>query len=225
MRYNIPGLKTIPLCCIWSILLIGCRSTSVIQKPISFDEEREQLSIQYLEKRHGIKQTTASIQPKIIVVHYTVIPTMERTFNAFMPSILPSSRTGIKSASSLNVSSQYLIDRDGTTYQLLPDTVFARHVIGLNYCAIGIENVANGKDLPLTKKQLNANVRLIRTLATKYDIEYLIGHHEYQAFIGHPLWKETDPHYLTKKSDPGDAFMTDLRNKLKSIGLKGPPKS
>jgi len=95
----------------------------------------------------------------------------------------------------------------------------------LNYCAIGIENIANGKDLPLTKKQMNANVRLIRKLTANHDIEYLIGHHEYQDFIGHPLWKETDPNYLTKKSDPGDTFMIALRNKLKSLGLKGPPKS
>jgi N-acetyl-anhydromuramyl-L-alanine amidase AmpD len=225
MRYSTSDQKSFLFCCIWSVLLIGCGTTSIIQKPIPFDFEREQLSIQYLEKRHGIKQAIPSIQPKMVVVHYTVIPTMERTYNAFVPSILPNSRTGIKSASSLNVSSQYLIDRDGTIYQLLPDTVFARHVIGLNYCAIGIENVANGKDLPLTKKQMNANVRLIRKLTAIHDIEYLIGHHEYQDFIGHPLWKETDPNYLTKKSDPGDVFMIALRHKLKSLGLKGPPKS
>ena len=149
---------------------------------------------------------------------------MKRTFDAFNPTLLPGSRTGIQAASSLNVSSQYLIDRDGTIYQLLPDTVFARHVIGLNYCAIGIENVANGKDLPMTSEQLKANTQLIKQLAKRHNIEYVIGHHEYQKFIGHPLWKETDPDYLTKKSDPGDEFMAELRNNLDKLNLKGPPK-
>jgi len=57
----------------------------------------------------------------------------------------------------------YLIDRDGTIFQQLPDTVFARHVIGLNHCTIGVENVGGGKD-PLTKAQLKAKEQLIRYL-------------------------------------------------------------
>ncbi|PTT03673.1 N-acetylmuramoyl-L-alanine amidase, partial [Pedobacter sp. HMWF019] len=159
----------------------------VIQKPIVFDEERKQLSLEYLEKRHGLHQTEPTINPVMIVLHWTEIPSVEKTFNVFNTSTLPGARRELTSASSLNVSSQYLIDRDGTIYQLLPDTILARHVIGLNYCAIGVENVG-GEKWPLTEAQLEANEQLIRSLKSKYPIEYVIGHYEYNLFRGTPLW-------------------------------------
>ena len=201
---------------ILSFLFIGCNTSKVIQKPIPFDEERVQLSLDYLQKRYNIIQDKPGIVPKMVVVHYTVIPTLEKTFTAFHNSKLPGWRPEIATASGLNVSSQYVIDQDGSIYQLLPDTVFARHVIGLNHCAIGIENVGGGKDLPLTKAQLKSNIALIKKLIKKHNIEYVIGHSEYQQFIGHPLWKETDPGYLTQKSDPGTEFMANIRQKLQS---------
>jgi len=123
----------------------------------------------------------------------------------------------------LNVSSQYLVDRDGTIYQLLPETTMARHTIGLNHVAIGIENVGNGTDLPLTNSQLASNAAIIRYLAGKYDLEYLIGHYEYTRFEGHVLWKEKDKAYRTEKTDPGEDFMQRIRVKVADLNLKGPP--
>lgn len=217
-----PG-KKILLVTFLAYFLFSCAGPKVIQKPISFDEERAALSLQYLEQRHGLIQEKPVIDPKIVVVHYTVIPTMERTYQAFYDARLPGSRTGIASASDLNVSSQYLVDRDGKIYQLLPDTVFARHTIGLNHCAIGIENIGDGKDLPLTEAQLKANIALIEQLIEKHDIDYVIGHSEYQRFIGHPLWRETDPYYLTQKSDPGDDFIRAIRSALRDYNLNPLP--
>ena len=208
---------------VFPAFLGGCSTLKIIDRPIIFDAEREALSIEYLEKRHGIEKTSATIIPRMVVVHHTVIPTADRTFDAFNDPILPSAREGIQSASNLNVSSQYLVDRDGKIFRLLPDTVFARHTIGLNHCAIGIENVGGTEDLPLTQAQLRSNIDLIRLLAKNYPVEYVIGHHEYQSFIGHELWKETDPNYLTTKYDPGDAFMSDLRAAIEDLNLKGPP--
>lgn len=195
----------------------------IISKPIFFDDRRRELSVQYLRNRHGLIQADATIVPRIVVVHWTDIPTIEESFAVFDPVELPLARRAIGSASALNVSSQYLIDRDGTIYQLLPDTVFARHVIGLNYCAIGIENVGNDSDLPLTDAQLESNIALIRLLHGKHDIEYVIGHNEYSQFIGHPLWRETDPDYLTEKTDPGIDFMIKLRAGLTDLSLKSAP--
>jgi N-acetyl-anhydromuramyl-L-alanine amidase AmpD len=194
----------------------------VIQKPIIFDEERKQLSLEYLEKRHGLQQAEPTIKPTMIVLHWTEIPSAEKTFNVFNSSTLPGARRELTSASSLNVSSQYLIDRDGTIYQLLPDTILARHVIGLNYCAIGVENVG-GEKWPLTEAQLEANEQLIRSLKSKYPIEYVIGHYEYNLFRGTPLWKETDSAYRTEKTDPGISFMRRIREKIKDLDIKGAP--
>lgn len=193
----------------------------IFEKPIIFNEEREQLSLEYLEKRHGIVKEKAIIEPKMVVVHWTAVPSLEATFDVFNPVQL-GGRPELTTASNLNVSAHFLVDRDGTIFRLLPDTTFARHTIGLNYMAIGIENIG-GPEAPLTKKQLNANADLIRYLNKKYDIQYVIGHHEYYDFQGSDLWKETDPDYLTSKQDPGDKFMKRLRNKLADLNFKYKP--
>jgi N-acetyl-anhydromuramyl-L-alanine amidase AmpD len=193
----------------------------IFDKPITWNAEREQLSLNYLKERHGLTQTTATIKPQMVVVHWTAISNIEVTFDVFNPITL-GGRADLTGASNLNVSSQFLIDRDGTIFRLLPETTFARHVIGLNYLAIGIENIGSD-DMPLTKAQLDANEKLIRYLKRKYPIDYVIGHHEYQRFQKTELWKETDPNYRTVKSDPGDAFMIRLRKKLTDINLKPLP--
>jgi len=189
----------------------------IFDKPITWNAEREQLSLNYLKERHGLVQNTATIKPQMVVVHWTAIPTIEVTFDVFNPITL-GGRADLTGASNLNVSSQFLIDRDGTIFRLLPETTFARHVIGLNYLAIGIENIGSD-NMPLTNAQLEANERLIRYLKRKYPIDYVIGHHEYQRFQKTDLWKETDPNYRTVKSDPGDEFMIRLRKKLTDIYL------
>ena len=212
-----------------SILLFGlilfsgysyAQTFRTFNKPVVFDEERKKLSIQYLRERHGIIQDSATIVPRMIVLHWTAIPTLEQSFDAMNPAVLPGARKGIAGASSLNVAAQFLVDRDGMIFRQLPETAFARHVIGLNYCAIGVENVG-GSNALLTEEQLDANEALIRYLKKKYNIEYVIGHHEYQSFIGHPLFKETDPNYLTVKSDPGDEFMTKIRERIQDLNIKG----
>jgi N-acetyl-anhydromuramyl-L-alanine amidase AmpD len=191
-------------------------------KPVIFDSQRVRLSLDYLKQRYDIVQVNPTIKPIMIVLHWTAIPSLEKSFDAFNRSTLPDARKGIRGAGELNVSSQYLVDRDGTIFQLMADTVFARHVIGLNYCAIGVENVGSEKE-PLTADQLKANEQLIRYLITKYPIKYVIGHYEYKQFIGTPLWREKDPNYLTEKTDPGVTFMKNIREKIKDLNLEGAP--
>ncbi|MGJ1319939.1 N-acetylmuramoyl-L-alanine amidase [Sphingobacterium spiritivorum] len=204
-------------------LIMGClcvkaQDLKIIQKPITWNAEREQLSLEYLKVRHGLDQKKAVIKPQIVVVHWTANNSVKSTFNAFNPVQLPG-RPELTKASKLNVSSQYVIDRDGTIYQFLPDTVFARHTIGLNYCAIGIENIGSEKN-PLTDAQLKANTHLIDVLSEKYPIELVIGHLEYKQFKKTKWWKETDPNYITGKSDPGLDFMKRLRSGLKNTTLR-----
>ena len=194
-----------------------------IQRPIVFDDMRQQLSLQYLKDRYGMEQQQPTIIPKMVVVHWTVKRTAQETFDTFNPVQLPGTRQDVASAGALNVSSQYLVDRDGTIYQLLPETTMARHVIGLNHCAIGIENVGNGTDLPLTEKQLESNIKIVRYLHSKYEIGYLIGHYEYTDFDGHNLWREKDSGYRTEKSDPGAGFMERLRLRVSDLKLSGSP--
>lgn len=223
IKHKAIKLFLILLCSTAALQVRGQATFRVFEKPIRFDAERKQLSLEYLEKRHGLKQDEPSIKPRMIVLHWTAIPTIEQTFDVFNKSRLPGNRREHATASALNVSAQYLIDRDGTVFRLLPDTVFARHVIGLNYCAIGVENIGSDRD-PLTPAQLTSNEQLIRYLKGKYPIEYVIGHYEYTRFKSTSLWKESDSGYRTEKTDPGVDFMKRIREQIKDLNIKGAPK-
>jgi N-acetyl-anhydromuramyl-L-alanine amidase AmpD len=194
----------------------------IINKPINYSEERVRLSLEYLKEHHGLVQKTPTIVPKMIVLHYTAGGNVESNFKYFNKKHLENARNTLKKQSTLNVSSQFIIDRDGTVYQLMEPNQFARHTIGLNYCAIGIENIGSKKE-PLTDKQVSANAQLIRYLTQKYKIEYLIGHSEYGIFRNSKLWRESDPNYFTGKEDPGKDFMTKVRLQTADLHLKEQP--
>ena len=189
----------------------------IIQKPIHFSEHRKQLTLEYIQTHYGLSPADITIVPRMIVIHYTAIPTLQGSFDAFDSEELPSSRSDISGKNTTaNVSVPYLVDRDGTVYQLMPENWMGRHVIGLNYSSIGIENVGRLGDL--TPEQLQANIALIEYLAKKYSsIEYLIGHSEYRCFEKSPLWLEKDKNYRTEKEDPGEKFMQDLRTALPAL--------
>lgn len=195
---------------------------SINKMPIVYNQERIKLSLEYLKERHNIIQSTPTIVPKIIVLHYVGGGTLKSSFNYFNNIKIENGREYNKKQSQLNVSAHYLVDRDGEIYQLLSDTLFARHTIGLNYCAIGVENIGS-KDKPLTEKQIIANAKLVRYLKSMYPIEYVIGHSEYGIFRKSKLWKETSATYFTGKEDPGVAFMQKVRNLIKDLNLKYEP--
>jgi N-acetylmuramoyl-L-alanine amidase len=191
-------------------------------KPINYGEERKELTLQYIRERHGLKGESIEITPRMVVLHWTVVPTIEQTFHVFDPPTLAGARADLQTASALNVSSQFLVDRDGTIFKLMPENHFARHTIGLNHLAIGIENIGSYSN-PLTNAQLKANEAIIRYVKGKYDITHVIGHYEYQEFRDHPYWKETDATYLTQKTDPGEKFMRRIRKRIRDLEIGGLP--
>lgn len=194
----------------------------IIQKPIVQNQQRDALSLLYLKTRHGILQEKPTIVPKMIVLHYTGSGTLESNFNYFNKVEIENARTANKNQSKLNVSAHFLVDRDGSIYQLLPENYFARHTIGLNYLAIGIENVG-GPNAPLTTAQVNANAALVRYLCSRHAIIHLIGHSEYVVFKKTKWWKETNANYYTGKNDPGADFMKKVRAQLLDLNLKATP--
>jgi N-acetylmuramoyl-L-alanine amidase len=215
--------RPIPSLLFLAAALSACSGRSIIDKPVPFPDERVQLTREYIRDHYGIDAPGIEIVPRIVVLHWTAGKSLTGDFNTFVPATLRG-RADIRTASELNVGIQFLLDRDGKIYRLMPETWMARHVIGLNYNAIGVENVggAGGTD-DLTPAQRAANIWLVRYLVRIYPtIEYLIGHHEYRLFEGHPLWLERDPGYRTGKSDPGDAFMNAVRMEVRELNLKGP---
>ena len=203
------------------------QTIKIIDKPIDFGSERISMTKDYIKQHYGRKVNNIKITPKIIVLHWTAEMSFDKSFKRLKPQKLLSDRKDIVKASALNVSSQFMVARDGTIFRLMPENWMARHVIGLNYSSIGVENVGgkgNKKD-DLTQAQRKANIKLIRYLKGKYpSIEYLIGHHEYRQMESTSLWLEKDKGYRTVKSDPGKKFMSEMRKATKDLRLKTPPK-
>jgi N-acetylmuramoyl-L-alanine amidase len=195
----------------------------IVDKPIPFDKERIQLTLDYIHKHYAPDAPDITITPQAIVLHYTVTPTFDATWNYFSHTRIEAARPELQREGELNVSSQFLVDRDGTVYRLMPETWMARHCIGLNRVSIGVENVGDDDKNPLTDRQVDADAALVRYLAAKYSIAYLLGHHEYRRMEKTPLFLELVPGYRTGKSDPGADFMLRVRSKLSDLQLKSPP--
>ena len=122
------------------------------------------------------------------------------------------------------MSSQYIVDRDGKIYSIMPDNWMARHVIGLNYNSIGVENIGGTDGIDdLTDEQVEANVWLVRYLKEKYPaITILEGHLEYETMADTQYWLEVDPDYRTTKEDPGMRFMGLVRDGVADLDLLKP---
>ena len=198
---------------------------SIVQKPIDFTKKRIDMTKAYIKQHYAFDVKVITIDPKIIVLHWTAVMDFDDCYKRLKGDTLYSDRGDIADAGALNVSAHFLVARDGTIFELMPDNYMARHVIGLNYSSIGVENVGgegNVKD-DLTDAQVAANIKLVKYLRAKYpNIEYLIGHHEYQKLESSPLWLEKDASYRTKKADPGDRFMRSVRKEVEDLGLKKP---
>lgn len=189
------------------------------QTPITFAEKRIELTKQYIKEHYDLEVQDIKIIPKIVLVHYTAVETFSKSLARFTDETLPNDRPEISKASALNVSTHFMVERDGTIHQLMPLDFMGRHVIGLNFNSIGIENVGGaGYKQDLTVEQLLANIFIVNYVKKKFPtIEYVVGHHEYRCFEKHELWLEKDDGYRTKKYDPGENFMRDLRANIEGF--------
>lgn len=207
-----------------SVFLSACRSAKVHSNQSTsiqvdtfsiISKAKLELTKQYCEENYG-ERTYRLAVPRMIVVHYTVIPTLDKTLNYFKRDSIEGARS-ISQFSALNVGIHYVVDHDGKIYNLLPDSIVARHVIGFNHLALGIENIAKDS-ADLTDLQLKSNVALIRFLKKKYPtIQYLIGHEEYNKteLPHYKLFKAVNEKYKPHdKGDPGPIFMKKIRREL-----------
>jgi N-acetyl-anhydromuramyl-L-alanine amidase AmpD len=183
----------------------------IVEKFLNWTPYRENLTRKYAELHYGMSITR--IEPQAVVVHWTAGDTWESAYYTFYNET--------RGDGTVNVSSQFIIDKDGTIYQLMPENYLARHVIGYNWCAIGIENVGgvNGRE-DLTQQQVKSNIELIRYLRAKYPaIKYIFGHYQQVEARASGLFIENVPDYFAEKIDPGEKFMQALRENLEGDGL------
>ena len=129
----------------------------------------------YAQRHYGIDDYRLS-DPKVIVQHYTVTDSFAPVFNYFSVN-QPDPELGELPG----VCSHYVIDRDGTAYELVPPRIMCRHTVGLNYTAIGIEHVGQSDAQVMgNARQRAASLRLTRMLQGRYGIatKNVIGHNE-----------------------------------------------
>jgi N-acetylmuramoyl-L-alanine amidase len=195
----------------------------IVDRPISWSRERESLTVAYRRAHQDTATADSRIEPRMIVLHYTGGSSWKATWRYFDRTRLERGREKLRKGGEVNVSAHFLVDRDGTIYRLLPETTMARHCIGLNHLAIGIENVGDGARWPLTAAQVEANAALVRYLAGRHAITHLIGHSESNAMRRHPYWRERDASYRNSKSDPGAPFLEKVRARVADLALEGPP--
>ena len=183
----------------------------IIDRPVRLTEYRKQLTREYAFLHYGEEFT--EIVPQAVIVHWTESPETDGVYDYFYKEV--------RKDGTLNVCSQFLVDRDGTIFRLTPETMLDRHAIGYNWCAIGIENVGGvDRKEDLTPEQLQANVLLIRYLREKYPtVRYVWGHYQQTLAKSSGLFKENVEGYFHGKVDPGPKFMKALRKQLKDTEL------
>jgi N-acetylmuramoyl-L-alanine amidase len=163
------------LALITAVLAAAAPQPTIVQKPIPFPKERKQQMAAYSRRHYGIDSYRLR-EPKVIVQHYTVTSTFQQTYNTFAPN-----RPDPELKELPGTCAHYVIDRDGTIYQLVPRSIMCRHTVGLNYTSFGIEHVGmSDGDVMGNKRQLAASLRLTRWLQCRYGIEkkHVIGHSE-----------------------------------------------
>ena len=188
---------------------------AIVVRPLAFTDLRRRLMRDYARIHYGREMET--IVPQAVVVHWTASNSRDGVYRYFYNEENPRLKNG-----TLNVASHYLVERDGTIWQLTPETALNRHAIGLNWCSIGIENVGGveGRE-DLTQAQLEANVQLIRYLRGKYPtIQWVLGHYQQDLARHTSLWKENISGYYHGKTDPGPRFMGGLKARLAGEGVK-----
>ena len=184
----------------------------IVQDLIPFGAQRQQEMAAYSLRHYG--QATIVLHPLVIVLHFTDSSTYESAHALFSEDV---PNTGELPGT----VSHFIIDKDGTIYQQLPTNVRGRHVIGLNWCAIGIEFVQEGgssstwadQQILHRPAQLDAGLRLVAWLQQEYRISdgNVIGHamaNDSPYFKDLEGWKNDHTDW-----QPGDVadFLVDLR--------------
>ncbi len=148
---------------------------AIVWKPIPFSAERRAETVQYARRHYGLG-TWRLVHPRVIVEHYTASTTFSSAWNTFASDVPDAELHELP-----GTCAHFVIDRDGTIYQLVPLTTMCRHTVGLNWTAIGIEHVGTSDASILSNPaQMRASLRLTLWLMHRFGISLpnVIGHAE-----------------------------------------------
>jgi beta-N-acetylhexosaminidase len=147
----------------------------IVWRPIPFGATRRAETARYAERHYGI-DTWRLAHPHVIVEHYTAGTTFASAWATFAADVPDSELRELP-----GTCAHFVVDRDGTIYQLVRLDTICRHTVGLNWTAIGIEHVGTSDaEILHDPRQLQASLRLTAWLMSRYHISLgnVIGHNE-----------------------------------------------
>jgi N-acetylmuramoyl-L-alanine amidase len=182
------------------------------QWPIPFGAARKREMAAYSLEHYG-EDTYVLSHPKVIVEHYTETTTAGEAYNTFAPDVPDSEFHELP-----NTCAHFLVEPSGRIDQLVPLSLRCRHTVGLNWTAIGIENVGSSdRQILDDHAQIAASLQLTRWLRCTYGIQLnnVIGHNE---SLSSPYHRERVPAFQHQThSDWNHADMHIYRTRLAQL--------
>jgi hypothetical protein len=188
---------------------------AIVAKPIPYGAERRVQMAAYARRHYGLRYATWRLNPRVIVQHYSASESAGSVFATFAANA-PDPELGELPG----VCSHFVIDKDGTIYQLVSVRIMCRHTVGLNYTAIGIEHVGTSdRQILGNERQLAASLRLTVWLMDRLRIELrnVIGHNE---SLTSPYHRELYPRWRCQThGDWTKASMDVYRARLRVLAM------
>jgi N-acetylmuramoyl-L-alanine amidase len=157
----------------------------IVKRYIPYGAKREAETARYNQRHYG-QDTFVLTNPKVVVLHFTAGSNWLSAWNTFANDTKYASTPGLWEYP--GVSAHFIVTKGGTIIQCVPLRLRARHAIGMNWTAIGIEIVqevpsgmtghwADQQILHRTK-QVAAVVKLVRYLQGRFQIKTknVVGH-------------------------------------------------
>jgi N-acetylmuramoyl-L-alanine amidase len=193
--------------------LLAFSPPAIHQWRIPFPQQRKDEMRAYARRHYGISSYRLT-KPKVIVEHVAVASTAAATRATFVPD-----RRDPELHELPGTCSHFVVDRDGTVYQLVSLKLMCRHTVGLNYTAIGIEHAGfKDSDVLGNRRELAASLRLTAWLKCRYAIRLsnVIGHNE---SLSSPYHRERIARLRNQThGDMQHASMRIYRRKLRVFG-------
>ena len=188
----------------------------IVWDPIPFGAKRKAEMVAYVRRHYGsfLRPTWRLVDPHVIVIHYTDSSTFSSVWNTFANDVPDSELHELPAT-----CAHFVIDTNGTIYQLVSRGTMCRHTVGLNWTAIGIENVGlSDAQVMGNSRQMTGDLRLVHWLRCRFNIETgnVIGHNE---SLSSPYHREDVVSLRTQThGDFNHADMQVYRARLRALG-------
>jgi beta-N-acetylhexosaminidase len=147
----------------------------IVWRPIPFPAHRLDEMQAYAKRHYGIDSSRLT-RPKVIIEHYTGSDSFASAYATFSADAPDSELHELP-----GTCAHFVIDKDGTIYQLVRLTTMCRHTVGLNWTAVGIEHVGTSDaEILGNRRQMASSLALTAWLMQRFKIARgnVIGHNE-----------------------------------------------